>query len=598
MQTLNDVHQQFASLFNNKVIEPYAYLLSQKMSDGHICINLLNIKNELPKDFPYGLFEPNIQDLINLTDLVSSDLAIKKPFIIQNNLLYLQRYYAYESVIFKKILSFLELEKAEYSKRKNDLLSQKAFIKKLFDDQSSADGLSDEEKIDWQLAAATNTILNNFTIITGGPGTGKTTTVAKILAVLYALNPNEKVALAAPTGKAAMRMAESLRNATIPVSNELKEKFNQLKPYTIHRLLKFKKDSPYFKHNEMDPINYDTVIIDESSMMDVALFAKLISAIKPTSRLILLGDKNQLASVEAGSIFGDLCETPYEANSILKDRQTLINSFIDSSDKTITDKYVIPANNHPLLHHIIELKRSRRFKGNEGIGKLSKSIIASNIKELAVFFDNKDPQIFFDTEYNTSLFENFILNYRLCIEEANIAEALKKINELRVLCAVRESEEGVYAMNKRIENILRSKGLIETTNEFYHNRPIIVTSNNYHLGLFNGDVGIIRNNGTQTLAWFEDSEVGVKSVLPGFITSFETVYAMTIHKSQGSEYNQVLVVLPKAGQNAILTRELFYTGVTRAKTKVIVQASKEVSEKTALERVQRVSGICNRFNQI
>jgi exodeoxyribonuclease V alpha subunit len=186
----------------------------------------------------------------------------------------------------------------------------------------------------------------------------------------------------------------------------------------------------------------------------------------------------------------------------------------------------------------------------------------------------------------------------LYIEEANIAEALKKINELRVLCAVRESEEGVYAMNKRIENILRSKGLIETTNEFYHNRPIIVTSNNYHLGLFNGDVGIIRNDGTQTLAWFEDSEVGVKSVLPGFITSFETVYAMTIHKSQGSEYNQVLVVLPKAGQNAILTRELFYTGVTRAKTKVIIQASKEISEKTALERVQRVSGICNRFNQI
>lgn len=598
MQTLNDVHQQFASLFNNKVIEPYAYLLSKKMNDGHICINLSDLTKEIAEGFPYSAFEPNEQNLIAQTDFVSTDPNLKKPFVIQNGLLYLQRYYVYETIIYNKILSFLDVEKAEYSKRKDELISQMIFIKELFEDTSSTEGLSEEEKIDWQLAAATSALLNNFTIITGGPGTGKTTTVAKILAVLYTLNPNEKVALAAPTGKAAMRMAESLRNATIPVSNELKEKFNQLKPYTIHRLLKFKKDSPYFKHNETDPINYDTVIIDESSMMDVALFAKLLGAIKNSTRIILLGDKNQLASVEAGSIFGDLCETPYEANSILKGHQTLINSFIDSSDKTITDKYVIPPNNHPLLHHIIELKRSRRFKGNEGIGKLSKSIIASNIKELAVFFDNKDSQIFFDPEYNPSLFEDFILNYRLYIEEPNIAEALKKINELRVLCAVRESDEGVYSINKRIESILKSKGLIETTNEFYHNRPIIVTSNNYHLGLFNGDVGIIRNNGTQTLAWFEDSEVGVKSVLPGFITSFETVYAMTIHKSQGSEYNQVLVVLPKAGQNAILTRELFYTGVTRAKTKVIIQASKEVSEKTALERVQRVSGICNRFNQI
>lgn len=598
MQTLNDVHQQFASLFNNKVIEPYAYLLSQKMSDGHICINISNIKNELPKDFPYKSFDGNIHSLISQTELVSQDPLIKKPFIIQNELLYLQRYYAYESVIFKKILSFLELERAEYSKRKNDLLSQKVFIKKLFDDQSSADGLSDEEKIDWQLAAATNTILNNFTIITGGPGTGKTTTVAKILAVLYTLNPNEKVALAAPTGKAAMRMAESLRNATIPVSNELKDKFNQLQPYTIHRLLKYKKDSPYFKHNESDPINYDTVIIDESSMMDVALFAKLISSIKPTSRLILLGDKNQLASVEAGSIFGDLCDTPFVANSIAKERQEFINSFIDSNENQISINYLVSNNAHPLLHHIIELKRSRRFKGHEGIGRLSKSIISSNTNDLGVFYSNQDPQVYFDLHYDSTLFETFVLHYKTYIEETDVAIALKKINDLRVLCAVKESNEGVYFINKRIENILKTEGLIDTTNEFYHNRPIIVTSNNYQLGLFNGDVGIIRKEGTQMVAWFEDGENGVKSVLPGFINSFDTVYAMTIHKSQGSEYNEVLVVLPKDKQNNILTRELFYTAVTRAKTKVVIQATKEVAEYTTGERVQRVSGICNRFNQI
>ncbi len=598
MQTLNDVHQQFASLFNNKVIEPYAYLLSQKMSDGHICINLENIKNELPKDFPYSSFDANIQNLLNQTELVSQDPHIKKPFIIQSGLLYLQRYYVYETIIYNKILSFIEFERNETGKRKDDLLSQKIVINQLFEDSSSTEGLSDEEKIDWQLAAATNTILNNFTIITGGPGTGKTTTVAKILAVLYALNPHEKVALAAPTGKAAMRMAESLRNATIPVDQKLKEKFNQLQPFTIHRLLKYKKDSPYFKHNEFDPISYDTVIIDESSMMDVALFAKLISAIKTTSRLILLGDKNQLASVEAGSIFGDLCDTPFVANSIVKERLEFINSFIYIKEKKISVDYVTATVAHPLLHHIIELKRSRRFKGNEGIGKLSKSIISSNTNDLGAFYGNQDPQVYFDLNYDSSLFESFVLNYKTYIQEKDITLALKKINDLRVLCAVKESNEGVYFINKRIENILKTEGLIDTTNEFYHNRPIIVTSNNYQLGLFNGDVGIIRKEGAQMVAWFEDGENGVKSVLPGFINSFDTVYAMTIHKSQGSEYNEVLVVLPKDKQTNILTRELFYTAVTRAKTKVVIQASKEVAEYTTGERVQRVSGICNRFNQI
>lgn len=597
MQTLSDAHQQFASLFNNKIIEPYAYLISKRLSEGNICIDLTTISEQISDNFPYANFNPNTTELIAQREIVSENPSIKKPFILQNNLLYMHRYYQYESIIYDKISVFIQLEKDVHKKRITELCSQYKLIDELFTDTSSTDGLPADEKIDWQLVAATSAVLNNFTIITGGPGTGKTTTVAKILAILYALNPNEKVALAAPTGKAAMRMAESLRNANINVSAEIKLKFNELKPYTLHRLLGYKKDSPYFKHNESDFINFNTVIIDESSMMDVSIFAKLLLAIKGGTRVILLGDKNQLASVEAGSIFGDLCDTPFSSNRIKKERQTIINSYITNPEKKITDNYNITQCNHILLNHIIELKRSRRFKGDEGIGKLSKSIITSDLQQLSAFLKNKDIQVVCDTNYNSAQFEKFILKYKSYIEEPEILLALKKLNDIRVLCAVKESEEGVYAINKRIENILKSNNLINTTNEFYHNRPIIVTSNNYQLGLFNGDVGIIRHDGNKTLVWFEDGENGVKSVLPGFINSFDTVFAMTIHKSQGSEYNQVLVILPKT-ENAILTRELFYTSVTRSKTKVFLQASKEIAELTATRKVQRASGISNRFNQI
>ena len=597
MNTITDPHHQFASLFKNKVIEPYAYILSKKISEGNICVDLDTLDKENFEDFPFDEIQHK-DELIKQTDLVSSNPLIKKPFIVDGNLLYLHRYFTYESIISNIIRQSIEVENSLLTQRINELNSLFPLIKNLFADSESMQGLLPEEKTDWQLVAAINTLLHQFSIITGGPGTGKTTTVAKILALIYAIDPNEKVALAAPTGKAAMRMAESLRNTTISLSDDLKEKFNQLKPYTIHRLLGYQMNTPYFKHNEKNPLQFTTLIIDESSMIDVALFAKLMSAVSVTTRIILLGDKNQLASVEAGSIFGDLCETSFMENSITGERRTFINQFIVENERKISIDFETPSVAHPLLHHVTSLKRSRRFNSNEGIGKISKSIINGNLPDFSSFFDNHDEKVFFDETYDDKLFEEVVLKYRLYIEEKDIVKALKYLNELRVLCAVKESDEGVYFINKRIENILKDHGLIELNNQFYHNRPIIVTSNNYNLGLFNGDTGIIRHEGNQVVAWFEDAEKGVKKVLPGFITSFETVFAMTIHKSQGSEYNNVLIVLPKTPKNNLLTRELLYTGVTRAKNKVIIQSTKEVALHTVQSRVKRVSGISEKFNQV
>jgi exodeoxyribonuclease V alpha subunit len=281
------------------------------------------------------------------------------------------------------------------------------------------------------------------------------------------------------------------------------------------------------------------------------------------------------------------------------ERADLLNSFIADDLRRIPSEYITKERVHLLSEHVIELKRSHRFTSNKGIGKWSKAIIKNDVEALHEYLENnQDEQVTIDTTYNVELFEQFIEGYADYIKEPDIKIALQKINRLRVLCAVREGEHGVYSVNTAIENHLRSKKLINKNVEYYENRPIIVTRNYYSLGLFNGDVGIIRADEKGVLkAWFEDSEDELKSVLPGYVAESETVFAMTIHKSQGSEYDKVLVVLPDNPNIPILTRELLYTAVTRAKSKVMVQASEAVILQTTERVVERASGIMERFEE-
>lgn len=595
MKTINDLHQQFAEYFESETIKPYAYLLSKKLQEGHICLSLdkPGLKAELlPSDYKFSLV--STEELKNET-LVSDENSIKQPFIINNNKIYLQRYFYYETLILNRIQQFVTDEAANYQERIKLLKESRDFIARLFEPKNKVQNPG--HNTDWQLVAALIGVLNNFSIITGGPGTGKTTTVAKILAILFKTNPTLKVALAAPTGKAAARMAESLKKAELPVDDTVVEKFQALEPSTIHRLLKTNFGTHHFKHNKDNPLNIDVVIIDESSMIDVALFSKLLDAIGPSTRLLLLGDKDQLASVEAGSLFGDLCVAQVALNLFTKEKATFFNSFITDPLKKIETVNVIASNTHPLFQHIIELKYSHRFNSNEGIGKLSKAIIQNDVQALESFFETyNDEMVTIDTDYKDTVFNEFIAGYRLFIDEKDIKEALKKLNNLRVLCAVKEGAHGLYATNKRIEDWLQKEKLINRSGEFYENRPIMVTSNNYELGLFNGDIGIIRKNGKDIpMACFENSEGEIERVLPGYITQAETVYAMTIHKSQGSEFDNVLVILPENVDIQILTRELLYTGVTRAKKHVTVQGKKEVILNTAAAQVTRASGIIERF---
>jgi exodeoxyribonuclease V alpha subunit len=592
LSTLNDIHQQFAEYFDIPALKPYAYLLSKKGSEGHICLYLDKIaaeKDILPEAYQKIDLNNDALGSIPLVGLQGND---KQPFVIYENRLYLQRYFRYESSFLRCIRHFLENEKALLAERTALLQTQQSLIQRLFAGSAG-------NEADWQLAAAITGVLNNFTIITGGPGTGKTTTVAKILAILYATDPALKVALAAPTGKAAARMAESLRNTNVDADDVLIEKFRELQPATIHRLLKPAIGTPYFRHHRDNPLNYDVVIVDECSMIDVALFSKLLDAIDPRTRIILLGDKDQLASVEAGSLFGDLCQAQEHLNVFSPERRQFINHFISNINRQIPVSHERSNDSHPLFQHLVELRHSHRFTGNTGIGKFSKAIINNDIPVISSFFPPlEDEQVVVDPSAAVTLFEDFIAGYAAFIREKDITTALKLLNARRVLTAVREGPAGLYAVNKQIEKYLFDKKLITAHTEFYENRPVILTRNYYEHGLFNGDTGIIRpdENGV-LMAWFEDSTGTLKAVLPGYLTQAETAFAMTIHKSQGSEFGEVLVLLPNSADVPILTRELLYTAVSRARTKVYVQGSPEVILQAAGRFVERASGIASRFRE-
>lgn len=576
-----DVHKQFAYYFDDKNLTPYLYWLSKKLSEGSICLDLntVNAAASVEEDFDAPLPASVLKK-----DPLVSDGSTYAPFILSGNYLYLQRYYHYETLVLKSVINRIAVETQDL---KSDLPNHKEWIRKHLHPNNSGG-------TDWQSVAAISSVLNRFTIITGGPGTGKTTTVAKILSLLFLLQPDLNVALAAPTGKAAARMAESLKeslkkNAMAGIDPQM------LVPSTIHRLLKVKRNSIYFKHDHNNPLSYDLVVVDESSMIDVALFAKLMDALKPEARVIFLGDRNQLSSVEAGSLFGDLCQAQERVNVFSKERALLMTDLCSEGDLMVGEANT-GESDHPLFEHVIELKLSYRFSDDEGIGRLSKAIIENRSEAIESFFKNEDPRVLIDLNKSKKVFDDFVRGYENYIREADLKSAFKKLNQLRILCAVRQGPDGMLNVNRQVEGWLSSKKLLALDRLFYVNRPVMVTSNNPELGLFNGDIGIVRRDPKGALkVFFEMSDGEIKGFLPAYLDSCETVFAMTIHKSQGSEFDHVLTILPSQPDLPLLSRELLYTAVTRAKENITIWADKETILATVERKVQRGSGIARRF---
>lgn len=583
--TPTPVSEVFARYFKDPSVPElngFVQLAFLRLQEGHIAT---------------ALSEKDVAVLSKSRFVSTSENDLSKPFIVYKQKLYLQRYFLYETKILQKISALKAAGLSQLGLRQKALQSEAGFIKQLFAGYQS-DG-SAQASVNWQMLAALNSALEQFSIITGGPGTGKTTTVASLLALLYKLNPSLRVCLAAQTGKAASRLKESLTNSRsrLPVDEQIKQSFDSIQPLTIHRLLGFRPGSVDFKHCSGNTLEYDLIVIDESSMIDVPLMAKLFDAVGLSSRIVLLGDKNQLASVEAGSVFGDLCKSAgEELNMFTHERISILNSFIEEAP--IPAKYA--THETGILLNVCELKRSYRFNATEGIGLLAKQILNGEEIQFSKYADKTlDEGARISESILLGEMHSYFDKYKEYILEPDIAMALRIFNEVKVLCASRTGKHGLAEMNQMVEQYLHQKKLIRRTDDFYENRPVLITKNDYSLGLFNGDVGICRkNSGGEIRVYFEDSEseTGLKEIIPSFMQSFETLYAMTIHKSQGSEFTHVLMLLPEKGNaESLLTRELVYTGVTRARKTVYVIAGFDVFQKAVDTPVERVSGVVGRL---
>lgn len=510
-----------------------------------------------------------------------------KPFVLNENRFYFQRYYAYETDIINWIKDRIELNASIFNVQEKATLVSKNLIDKLF---------QPTEKLDWQRIGAINCFLNNFSIISGGPGTGKTRTVARFLCLYFTQKPLARVALVAQTGKAAARLKESLDNQYSDLERimgiEFMLNFKSIEASTIHRILGRNQDSlgTVFHHNKEKPLTHDLIILDEASMIDLPLMAKLLTAISPKTTVVIMGDKNQLSSVEAGSVFGDLCDA-LSLNQFSNEKINVLNKLNSNLSSFQND------NNFAGI--AVQFQKSFRFDENKGIGKFSKSILHESLllEDYRRTLDSEEQGVQLVDDLTNEAFKSKLNYFGLYVQEKSIPKALKLLAKVKILTALKQGKKGYNEMNLQVEAYLEAQGLIEVAVGFYHNQPIMITQNDYSLNLFNGDVGLIRAEESGLHFYIEDSsqELGYRKFPVGFIRNYQTVYAMTVHKSQGSEFEHVIVVLPDDSASRILSRELIYTAVTRSSFQVLVVGTEHVIQASLSHKVERVSGIKERL---
>jgi len=507
----------------------------------------------------------------------------RAPLILDGALLYLYRYWDYQSRLANAInrLASGAPPLAAYQ-------ASREMMDRLFPDTG---------EINWQRIAAAVALTRRFCIITGGPGTGKTTTVATILALfveIYGRDTPPAIALAAPTGKAAARLLHAIARAreSLPCAEDIKRQLPS-QVSTIHRLLGARPGSPFFRHNARNPLDADVVVIDEASMVDLALMAKLADALKPDARLILLGDKNQLASVEAGSVLGDLCagcaEFSRSPDALMEIRRLTGFPLPQETGKPSS----------PLADCVIELKKNYRTQASAAaLPMLSEAVNRGDTDgAISVLESKAGAGIAWRRLPSTDRIEAELRKavadgFTPVVTSQTPESALERFGDFRILCALRQGPWGVENINRIAERILTREKAITIDGPWYHGRTILITANDYNLGLFNGDTGICMRDpahGNRIRAFFP-SDNGLRAVLPQRLPPHETVFAMTVHKSQGSEFERTILVLSDRA-NPLLTRELVYTGITRARSHAEIWTGREIFAQAVAAKIARTSGL-------
>jgi len=656
-----------------------AALVSHQVGRGHVCIDLSLLLTEAGQTLnlpPDDTSTPSLpqQDVAVLTqtrpvDLLArlglpqclealrgsaavSDGSVPAPLVLSGTRLYLRRLWRYEQRIAEGIRARLDLPSALADPDSPPARTLSRALDRLF---------HSPEPVDYQKLACALAARNRFAVITGGPGTGKTTTVVNLLAALQAVagaDPDRagrkyRIRLAAPTGKAAARLNESIGGAVrqLPLA-DLPGKVTlddiPTRVTTLHRLLGSRPDSRHFRHHRDNPLLVDILVIDEASMVDVDLMASVFDALPGHAQLILLGDKDQLASVDAGAVLGELCQQAGQGRYTRDTARwlaavtgmTLPGSLVDNAGR-------------PLDQAVAMLRKSYRFGADSGIGKLAESVNAGALPESlrqrmatplfndVVWLNADDTRSAPEQTLNlicrhsvTGSPERFLnagqgrvvndrplpapVGYRHYLElihnagltshspreswDALAGQVLAAFNEFQVLCALRKGPWGVEGLNQSIAGYLSEQKLIDASDTWYAGRPVLITGNDYNLGLMNGDIGI-----TFVVPWgrtatghpkpvprvaFPGSDgEGIRWISPSRLQQLETVFAMTVHKSQGSEFNHTCLVLPDR-LSPVLTKELVYTGITRAKNWFsLITGHRQVLTDSVQQQVKRASGL-------
>jgi exodeoxyribonuclease V alpha subunit len=571
-----------------------AALASLAVSDGHAGLDPTQPQRLIEADVDWPAPDAWLAQLqaSPWVEVPGADDAVAgdAPLVLENGLLYLRRYREYE----RRLAHGLQ-RIAAHALPGADPGTLATLFAQLF--PQARDG------IDHQARAAAVALRHPLVLVTGGPGTGKTTTIARLLVLLAAQavqadQPLPRVALAAPTGRAAERMAESLRLAVqrlrlVGIAPALCDAMPSTGT-TLHRLLGVIPDSPRFRHHADNPLPYDVVVVDEASMIDLPLMTKLVEAVADGTRLVLLGDPDQLPSVEAGDVLSAILRASGDGLGTQADDAQALHALL------------APAALQPLAPprrfagRRVQLQRGYRQTDALDLAPLAHAVRDGNsATALALLRAGTLAGVQFHEDQSDPLQhhrEQLLGHWRGLGEAADPGVALANAGRIRLLTAVREGPQGARGLNARIEALLAGVPRPGMAPGYFHGRLLLITENSYRHRLFNGDIGIclIDRHGSVT-AWFPgETPDQPRGFHPGALPAHESAFAMTVHKAQGSEFDEVWLQLPRR-DNRVLSRELIYTGMTRARQALHVLGSAEVLEAALARHASRLSGLAARL---
>ena len=549
-----------------------AALVSEASLAGHVCVDLEQYRGRAlftasrpdESEVPLGPAPDAWCEGLRASGCVG-DAGDAMPMILDGLRLYLNRYWHYEDRVARIVTAMLEREPDP------DPAQNGVDAETLFANQPGIDAD--------QLRAVHAAAGSGFSVISGGPGSGKTSTVIRILALLRTRNPNQRIALAAPTGKAAARMMDSIRArlATLDIDADIKAAL-PLQAQTLHRLLGYRRQS--FTYHAERHLPVDCVVVDEASMIDLKLMYHLLAALPPNAQLILLGDRDQLASVAAGNVLGDITGHGHRI-----------------SDST-----------RPIAAATRLLRNSYRFGHDSAIGELAQRVRGGEPGEAIELLRSGDRGLAWlevdaasdaDDRVEDGAVRWILDAYQPVFDCASPAEALDVYERTRLLCVTNRGPLGIDELNQRISSALLARNQ-QAPASLFHGLPIMITRNLHELGLFNGDTGILWSFDGELRACFRDptgtgNTEGIRDLAINRVADFKPAWTIAVHKSQGSEFDSVLLLLPTEAPGELLSRELLYTGITRARSEFRLQASRATLGLAITRITRRHSGLAARL---